>query len=133
MLVTKIVVGTDGSDNARRAMGWAAAMARITGAEVVAVHALGMLEGAHRPEVLARLEAWAEPLAGVAHRVIGGDGNPVSVLLDTAAREGADLVVVGSRGTGGHPDLLLGSTSHQVIQLSTCPVVVVPPGWSAGA
>jgi nucleotide-binding universal stress UspA family protein len=57
------------------------------------------------------------------------DGDPVTVLLETAEREGADLVVVGSRGVGGHPDLLLGSTSHQVIRFSRRPVVVVPPVW----
>lgn len=125
-----IVVGVDGSDNARRALGWSAAMAELAGAEVVAVHALGMLEGAHRVEVIARFDDWLAPLAAVPHRGLAIDGDPVTVLLETAEREGADLVVVGSRGVGGHPDLLLGSTSHQVIQLSRRPVVVVPPSWS---
>ncbi|MFM7537269.1 MAG: universal stress protein [Acidimicrobiales bacterium] len=94
------------------------------------VHALGMLEGAHRVEVIARFEDWLAPLAAVPHRGLAVDGGPVTVLLEAAERENADLVVVGSRGVGGHPDLLLGSTSHQVIQLSRRPVVVVPPSWS---
>ena len=40
----------------------------------------------------------------------------------------ADLVVVGSRGKSVHAGLLLGSTSLQLAERSTIPVVIVPTG-----
>ena len=51
-------------------------------------------------------------------------GVPAEELLK--AGEGADLVVVGSRGVGGFSRLLLGSVSSQVVQHATCPIVVIP-------
>ena len=42
------------------------------------------------------------------------------------AAEGADMVVMGSRGTGGFARLLLGSTATQVAHHANCPVLIVP-------
>jgi nucleotide-binding universal stress UspA family protein len=56
------------------------------------------------------------------------DGSPVTALLAVAEDEGADLIVVGSRGLGGYPEQLLGSTSTQVAQHAPCPVAIVPTG-----
>ena len=54
------------------------------------------------------------------------DGNPISVLLAVAEEFDAGLIVVGSRGVGGYPELLLGSTSTQVAQHATRPVTIIP-------
>ena len=51
-------------------------------------------------------------------------GSAAAAILDAA--EGADLVVVGSRGLGGFKGMALGSVSHHVAYRATCPVVVVP-------
>jgi nucleotide-binding universal stress UspA family protein len=51
-------------------------------------------------------------------------GQPAQELV-MASRD-ADLLVVGSRGTGGFPRLMLGSVSSQVLHHAACPVVVVP-------
>ena len=51
------------------------------------------------------------------------DGTAASALVDHAQNAGA--LVVGSRGRGGFKGLMLGSVSHAVIHLATCPVVVV--------
>ena len=45
--------------------------------------------------------------------------------LIKASRD-ADLLVVGTRGSGGFTRLMLGSTSSQVTHHAACPVVVVP-------
>jgi len=139
MRIERIVAGVDGSAYARRALEWAAGLAGITGAEVVAVHALGLLDTvaggervpsqAHRAEIGQLLDSvWCAPLAraGVRWRHELREGNPVSVLLAVGDELDADVLVVGSRGLGGFPELLLGSTSTQVAQHASRPVVIVP-------
>jgi nucleotide-binding universal stress UspA family protein len=133
-----LVVGVDGSECSARALAWAARLAPRLGAEVVAVHALGLLVHLgggtapaqnHRAEVDAALRGrWTAELraAGVAHRCAVVDGNPVTALLAAAEAEEACMVVVGSRGVGGFPGLQLGSTSHQLAQHAPLPVVIVP-------
>lgn len=132
-----IVVGVDGSDGAAHALEWVATFAADLGAQVTAVHALGLLEHlgqysvpawSHRDEILQLLEnQWTLPLKGVPHRCTVVDGNPVTALIAAAEDEGAELIVVGRRGSGGYPDLLLGSTSEALVQQALRPVVVVPP------
>jgi len=145
----RIVVGVDGSQDAQLALRWAIDMAGATGGEVVAVHALGLLahvagsdlesSQGHLDQIRALFEGdWCAALgaSSVTQRCLLVDGNPVTALLGAAAELGADLIVVGSRGTGGFAGLQLGSTSHQLVQHSDRPVVVVPPtgrGPSPGA
>jgi nucleotide-binding universal stress UspA family protein len=139
----RIIIAVDGSDNGAVALDWGVDLAVRVDAEVVAVHALGLLirggddepvpAQPHRDEVRRRFEdVWCAPLdrSDLRSRRILRDGNPVSVLLATAADEDADLIVVGSRGRGGFPELLLGSTSTQVAQHATVPVTIVPTGRS---
>ncbi len=134
----RIVVGVDGSDNAAHAIDVAAHLAGLAGAQVTAVHAVGMLEGSgdgsHTPadrhaavrDALERV--WCKPLvdAGIPTSYELRDGNPVLVLLAVAREVEADLIVLGSRGLGAFPEQLLGSTSTQVTQQAPCPVVIVP-------
>lgn len=135
-----VVVGVDGSTNADRAMRVAASLASACGVEVLAVHALGLLvtiDGVkvpasdHRDDIEAHLRSdWCATLEALVpgrwrSRLV--DGSSAEVLLHTAEEERASFIVVGARGIGGHPDLMLGSTSHQVIHHSTVPTVVVPP------
>ena len=139
MTFTRIVVGTDGSEHSARALQWAGDLATATGAEVVAVHAVGLLvttpdgpvpSTPFHNELRARLEGpWTEDLrkADVPVRCRLVEGSAVTALLRAADEEGADLVVVGSRGAGGFSDLHLGSTSHQVALYADRPVTIVPP------
>jgi nucleotide-binding universal stress UspA family protein len=140
MTAVRIVVGIDGSDASREALGWAVRWAEALGGEVVAVHAVGLLEhrqglGSDAARRTLVESTWAAPLASTtcAHRVELKDGAALDVLLATATAERADLLVVGSRGTGDDPDRALGSTSLHVLQEAGLPVLVVPAAGPVAA
>ena len=140
----KIVVGVDGSEHSRRAVAWCAQYAGALGAEVVAVHAIEMPlyaspGGSYVPvpplddidrdamrDVLEREWCAALAAASVAFRAVVADGPAALVLMETARKEEADLVVTGRRGRGGFAELLLGSTSHQLTHHLDRPLVIIP-------
>ena len=53
------------------------------------------------------------------------EGRPSSTIVEEAERDGADLIVIGSRGLGGITGWILGSTSRRVVESCTRPVLVV--------
>jgi len=135
-----VVVGVDGSENGQRAMHVAARQAARTNRPLVVVHAVGLTElinGEHVPshdhqaEIGREVFTWCASLEGECNDVeaLVLDGPPVDVLVRAANEVEASLVVVGRRGTGGRPELRLGSTAHQVVEHSRCPVLVVPPDY----
>ncbi|MFF5141439.1 universal stress protein [Streptomyces sp. NPDC013157] len=134
----RVVVGVDGSPSSYAALRWALRYAGLVGGvvEAVAVWELPGLYGWSGPAVDMDIDAEE---ARVRMRqeltdVLGADaagsvrshlvhGNTTDVLLRAA--EGAEALVVGSRGRGGFARALLGSVSQQVSQHATCPVVIV--------
>lgn len=123
-----VAVGFDGSPDAASALRWAAALAVRTGAELRVVHAVGLLEHAGLAEGPAReaalalaAEAGLDPARVRWRRV---DGEPASVLV-REAEQGAELLVVGTRGFWGHPGTL-GSTSLELAERAPVPLVIVP-------
>ena len=141
-----IVVGVDGSDHSRYALGWAMREAALRRAplEVVTVHPAPARpatriywgiptypENSFDPEA-ARMAVQefvdkvanetGETVPEVTVSVVTGD---VAEQLVEASRN-ADMLVVGSRGSGGFTRLLMGSVSSQVTHHAACPVVVIP-------
>ena len=53
------------------------------------------------------------------------DGDPAEQILKRAEKDGANLIVMGSRGLSDLKGLLMGSVSHKVSQLSPCSCVTV--------
>jgi nucleotide-binding universal stress UspA family protein len=141
-----IIVGVDGSDHSRRALGWAlreAAQHHVP-LTVMTVHpapvrpATRIFWGVHaypenssNPE-LARMavQEFVDKVASEIDETVPevtlsmATGDAAEELV-TASRD-ADMLVVGSRGSGGFARLLMGSVSSQVTHHATCPVVVVP-------
>lgn len=137
-----IVVGVDGSQHAHRALEWALkeAAVRSTPLTVLAVHPVAasawtgsaITYGEDEPMVVqtrkAAEEAVAKASSGLSDQlsvtVKAESGVPAHALIDSSGN--ADMIVVGSRGSGGFGRLVLGSVSNQVVQHARCPVVVVP-------
>lgn len=130
-----VVVGFDGSPPARRAVAWAARMAASLGMPLRIVHAVGLLEhggvaGASPvdgDEAVSVARQAGLDAGAVTWSVV--DGDPCSAMLRTTkGAQAAAILVVGSRGAGGHAGTLLGSTSLELAEHSPVPVVIVPPG-----
>jgi nucleotide-binding universal stress UspA family protein len=64
-------------------------------------------------------------VAGLKAEARVGSGDPRFLLVDTAAHEGADLIVVGTHGRTGVQRLILGSVASHVISHAPCSVLVV--------
>ncbi|MDO7867061.1 universal stress protein [Nocardioides jiangxiensis] len=138
--VGPVVVGVDGSPGSMAALEFALAEGAARRVPVDALyvpqHLPGYVywEGSTPVELLRDLEAYdAEVQASVADvlsrhpevvaQVRTADGSAAHEI--TRASENASLVVVGARGTGGLPGLLLGSVANAVLHHSHCPVAVI--------
>lgn len=139
--MARIVVGIDGSDQSKEALRWALDEARLRGASLDVVYAWTMPVyvgyGVAMGEVMDPVElrkAARERLDRTVEEVVADrsdvqierkavEGLAAAALVEEA--DGADLLVVGSRGHGGFTGLLLGSVSQQCAHHSPCPVVIV--------
>jgi nucleotide-binding universal stress UspA family protein len=138
-----IIVGIDGSNHSQAALEWAIKEAAIRRAPLTVITVHPVVAGftgraVAYPEdntlvVEARKAAQEEVDKTVAR--LGGQGpetvtvqavNGIPTEVLVAASRDADLLVVGSRGSGGFGRLLLGSVSSQVTHHAHCPVVVIP-------
>jgi nucleotide-binding universal stress UspA family protein len=138
----EILVGIDGSPHADRALAWALREAALRSARVRVLNAFRVHEfaGAFGRQVsLDKERGEAEEVAEQALARVTSGAVSDDVEVETTAVTGrgaadailrhrgeAQLIVVGSRGLGGFPGLLLGSVSHQVASHADVPVAVIP-------
>jgi len=138
----KILLGYDGSENAKRALERAIALATERGATIrvaVAVSTVLTVYGPTAPyyppnyadQIMKEGEkslAAAVNRAKEAGRNVSGsveDGHPAEILLDLAEKEGIDLIILGRRGISGVERFLLGGVSSSVVSHSKCDVLIV--------
>jgi nucleotide-binding universal stress UspA family protein len=133
----RIVVGVDGFESSKAGLRWAIHQARLTGATVEAITAwhvpvgTGWVPAPDMPdyqddafsvltEAMNEMSA-VDPDVQVFPRVV--EGRAGQVLVDAA--DGADLLVVGSRGHRGLAEALLGSVGQYCANNASCPVVIM--------
>ena len=125
LAVRRVLVATDRSETAERAVRFATEMAERYGAELFVLRVLLSDEGT-RAEAARELAEYAESLAGERGRssvVIGAD--PAEAIVESARREKADVLVVGSVGMTGRREFLLHNVPNRVSHNAPCTVVIV--------
>ena len=135
----RILLATDGSSHAEKAMEYARDLALRDEAQVIVVHAFEPLPTylgePWRDRVTARHVSMGEDVAnnaaqklkkaGVGVIVEVLEGPPADAILRVADVRECDLIVMGSRGHGALASLLLGSVSHRVLAHTRAPVLIV--------
>jgi nucleotide-binding universal stress UspA family protein len=143
--MSRIVVGIDGSHHAQRALEWAVREAAVRRASLTVITVYNSVVtfwgGAVElpPDQTVADKALADAREAVDKALapsVSGDEQPASVTVEAIdgrpadvlirASKHADLVVVGSRGTGGFARLLLGSVGTEVAYHAHCPAAIIP-------
>jgi nucleotide-binding universal stress UspA family protein len=144
-MFSSIVVGTDGSETAGKAVLQATELARQVGASVSLVSAYEPVSGNRlreekrevpkdlewmvnpREDVEATLKEAAENVAGAGVKVdtFAREGDAADAILDVAEETNADLIVVGNKGMTGTKRFLLGSVPNKVSHHAPCSVLII--------
>lgn len=140
----RILVAIDGSKHAQRALDQAIDLASLANAKLTVIGVrqrtstllvggpvvppvdFGELEIALQRDYEQLLEQALEQVPqDLSVATVLAEGAPAPAILAQARKDDSDLIVLGSRGRGGMASMLLGSVSHQVLQRSGVPVLVV--------
>ena len=129
--VRRILVGTDRSETATRAVRWAAQMAELYEAELVVCQSVR--EGMSKAETQSALAEYVEEVVGPEARPLAAQGNdPARVMVDVAKAEDVDVIVVGSVGMSGRKEFLLENVPNRVSHNAHCTVVIVQTHLDGG-
>ena len=122
--MARILVGTDRSETATRAVRWAAEMARRYEAELLVTQSVR--NGAERAETeRALIEYTAEIVGGDARVIVREGTDPARQMVEIANEEAIDVIVVGSVGMSGRKEFLLENIPNRISHLASCTVVIV--------
>ena len=154
-MTSPIICGVDGSPDSRQALGVAASLARRLAAKLIVVNVVAAARdpvvptlayapmarpvGPMPPMTARRTDFDVEAAEAMLQRMLDEEqlpdaepqillGHPAERLADLADDEGADVIVVGSRGRGAFKAAFLGSVSNSLVGVARCPVLVVPRG-----
>lgn len=138
-----ILVPVDFSETADKALEHAGFLAKIAKAELYLMHVvpstemhyeiIGVAPDMHYQEKIntvvdERLNAMAENLrreAGIVVHVSRGNGNVAREISTAVKSNKIDLIVMGTHGSKGFEELLIGSNAHKVVTRVNCPVITV--------
>ena len=138
-----IIVGIDGSHHSERALKWAVNEAVLRQTPLTVLSVRQVIRGWAGPdagpypgdaELVEQTRAAAQAATDEVLATLSGQrpevivkavtGVPAETLVAAAAD--ADMIVVGSRGSGGFERLTMGSVGDQVARHARCPVVIIP-------
>jgi nucleotide-binding universal stress UspA family protein len=124
MAVERIVVASDQSETATRAVAWAAEMARRYGAQLTVLRVF--VPGPPPTGAETDLAVYAEEMGGRGTRARVYSGEEAATAIVAAAEaEKADVLVVGNFGMKGRREFLLGNVPNRVSHNAHCTVVIV--------
>jgi ubiquinone biosynthesis protein len=134
--VRRVMVGTDRSQTASKAVGWAAALAALYDAELHLVQVVipsspsdtefGSAERTRAAAAADELQREAERIAGgrgPSHVVV--DDDPAMAIVHAAEDSQIDVLVVGNAGMAGRKEFLLGNVPNRISHNARCTVIIV--------
>ncbi len=134
--VKRVMVGTDRSQTAERAVAWAAAFADRYGADLHIVQVIlpgsptdtefGAAEATRARGAADELQTYATQVAGErgrAHVVINDD--PAMAIVTATEEHAIDVLVVGNAGMAGRKEFLLGNVPNRISHNARCTVIIV--------
>jgi nucleotide-binding universal stress UspA family protein len=129
--VQRILVGTDRSETATRAVRWAAEMAGRYEAELIVCQSVR--DGMDKATTQRELSEYVDEIVGPDARALAAQGNdPARVMVDLAREEDIDVLVVGSVGMSGRKEFLLENVPNRVSHNAPCTVVIVQTQHEGG-
>ena len=134
--VARVMVGTDRSETAERAVRWAAAFADAYSAELHVVQVVIPLHPAdtqHGTAEVTRARAAAEELQSYATNMAGDrghahvviDDDPALAIVHATEEHDIDVLVVGNAGMAGRKEFLLGNVPNRISHNARCTVIIV--------
>lgn len=139
-MIGKIVVGYDGSDHSRAAINFLRKIDEAKASEISIVMVIDFTSlysyGVDIPQTIydsirtkdeESLEEEVKKLKGEGYNAKGVllEGSPPDAIMEYSYKNGADLIIVGSRGLSTFKSILLGSVSAKLVHESKVPVLVV--------
>lgn len=140
-MLSKILVGIDGSEPAKKALEYASSLGTKNNSFLYIVHVIEEFSGSmraweqrdsyvkelrsHSYELLKENESNAKELGVTKIYIIGEEGDAAEKILLVAKNKEVDTIVIGSRGLSTAKEFLLGSVSQKITHHAKCPVIIV--------
>ncbi|MGQ9798049.1 MAG: universal stress protein [Ignavibacterium sp.] len=142
LLIKKILVPIDFSDYSKSALKYAVNFAKVFNAEMYLIYvnepviyspdfSMGQIA---IPSVTVEIERAKEELTKLAQQEIPAEikrqviiktGKPFVEIIETAAEEDIDLIIIATHGHSGVEHILFGSTAEKVVRKAPCPVLTL--------
>lgn len=141
-VLRKILIATDGSENAKKAADFGIQIAGLSGAKIYAAYVIDTtpyysipLDQVWSKEVYEQVEKMGHEItadvektskaAGLEAESIVLKGDPVEKIVNFAEEQNVDMIIVGSHGMGEFERLVIGSVSEKVVRHAKVQVLVV--------